>query len=296
MDSVMKQKRIIKSVGVVIALILIITLPGSLYFTDVRIAMMIAAIIWFFLDKTEMEYLWYSAIFFLSFDQFWSQGYTHASSSLYLFVKNTLGPAFDIITIPIAAFLVLVIFVFIVFAWIQNFQVVLHNPFALISLIITLLLPLITGIEGILMSPLYGLTIFLGRKIEKPSQNKTGELLWMHFLISILIFTDIRYYRINPLWRIFLALIIIIIYLTYGLLKTEKNQEKVFKGILVFQGLVSLGLIVIEFIDESGISKPLFVISILAQYFAIQLIYLFLPDTIRKDRPKPLKTINNGES
>jgi hypothetical protein len=298
MDSVMKQKRIIKSVVVVIALILIIILPGSLYFTDVRIAMMIAAIIWFFLDKTDMEYLWYSAIFFLFFDQFASFGYTHfAPFNLYLIGEAIFGASFDLIIMSIVVFLAFMSLVFFVFAWIQNFRVISQNTVVLVSLILVLFIfSLGAGIEGFLMSPLYGLTIFLGRKIEKSSQNKTGELLLMHFLIIILLATDIHYYRVNVKMRIILCLIIVIIYLTYGLLRTEKNQEKVFKGILVFQGLVSLGLIVIVFIDKSGFLKPLPVISLLAQYFAIQLIYLFSPDIIRKDRPKPIKAIKNGES
>jgi hypothetical protein len=297
MDTAMKQKRMIKSILVVTAMILIITLPGSLYFTDLRIALIIMSIIWFFLEKTDMEYLWYSLIFFLFYDQHMSWLYTHyAPSNLYLLVETIFGEAFDLITIGIAAILILASFVFLVIAWIQNFRVISQSKFALISLIFALLLTGMTGFKAFLFSLLSGLTIFLGRKVAKQSENKTGEFLLMHFLLTILSATDIHYYRVDPYWKALLILTIIVIYLPYGFIRTKENQKKVIKYILIFQGLISLVLIVFSFIGEQGFIKPVPAIGLLTQYFFIQLIFLYSPEIIRKDRPKPLKTIKDGEA
>jgi hypothetical protein len=297
MDTAMKQKRMIKSILVVTAMILIITLPGSLYFTDLRIALIILSTIWFFLEKTDMEYLWYSLIFFLSYDQHMSWLYTHHAPSIFSILGEAIfGDAFISIFRVTAFILVIPSFVFLVIAWIQNFRVISQSKFALISLIFALLLTGMTGFKAFLFSLLSGLTIFLGRKVAKQSENKTGEFLLMHFLLTILSATDIHYYRVDPYWKALLILTIIVIYLPYGFIRTKENQKKVIKYILIFQGLISLVLIVFSFIGEQGFIKPVPAIGLLTQYFFIQLIFLYSPEIIRKDRPKPLKTIKDGEA
>lgn len=220
------------------------------------------------------SYIYYISSLFLIYDIINSELITHNNS--FWFIRSRLpGQTSEYIRGILFVLLTFLCLILFIYSWISIFKALKGQRWFEIALVLILIFP---SVYSLLVNQIidpystffifcFGLTTIFSVLIEGSSKTSLIKFLQGIFLIMLLILTNSTWYRVDLLWGIIFAVILvcILIILPVVLRKNPVDKQSVF--IILFELVVILGFAIFQIVGKTYL---LFSVTVILQFFLLQ--------------------------